>query len=230
MKISSNDPSGRSKRHETVKWSRIFCTLESSISDILILLDCTGAGSFTSTDGEGITELIAPCAYKESPNTINQPSFTGVLINTLQRLSRMPSFTANYLYNCLLKKCQAVPGSRGYKIDPIHIILGQENSPPRSIRFPTNFKPTTLSMEPGIPLQFSSRPADLDDLSSTHESGDERRMITFEPTQAPALFLTIRIHEFAELEDLSAELFREWLGGLPIPTDLVLVQWGSVSF
>jgi hypothetical protein len=230
LKFSSNYNGARSKSHSTVEWSRIFSKLESSISDVLILLDSTGAGSFTSTESNGGTELIAACAFKESLNIIKQPSFTGVLVETLQRLSRMPPFTVNYLYNCLLENCLAVREFHGRKVDPIHIILGQDKRRPRSIRFPTNFKPIRHSMGSGGPLQSSLVSTALEGVSTAEGTGDERRMVATRRSEAPALFLSIRIPEFAELEDLSTELFREWLRELPIPTDSVVVQWGTVSY
>jgi hypothetical protein len=212
-------------RHSTVHWSHIFCALESSTSDVLILLDSTGAGSFTSTKGNGVTELIAACAFKESANTAESPSFTEVVINTLQRLSRMPSFTVNYLYNCIFKKYQAFHEFRGQKVDPIRIILGQDEGRPRSIRFPTHFKPMRPSMDPGECLQ----PSFGCSVVSVDEVNDERSMVVSRPSHAPAIFLTIKIPELAGLEDLSTELFREWLRELPIPTNSVVVQSGFVS-
>ncbi len=182
-----------------------------------------------STTGRGVTELIAASAFRESSDTAKNPSFTRALINALERLSRMPSFTVNYLYNCLLEKCQADRRFRN-KIDPVHIILGQETRRLRSIRFPTSFRPENLPMDPGVFSQPFLRSAAFDDFSSGNETAVEGRLVPIRASQAPALFLTIRIPEFTEFEDLSADLFREWLRELPIPTNSVVVQWGTVSY
>jgi hypothetical protein len=227
LKLSSNFPNATSA--SPVRWSRIFTTLESSTSDVLVLLDSTGAGSFTSTEGNGVTELIAACAFKQSGNTAKLPSFTKLIVNTLQRLSIMPSFTVNYFYNCIFEKCQALREFHHHKIDPIHIILGQDKGRPRSIRFPTHFQPIKLPIDP-LPPSLGPKATALDDDTSVDEVNDERSMIVSRPSQAPALFLTIRIPELAELEDLSTGLFRDWLRELPIPTDSVVVQSGFVSY
>lgn len=224
LKPSSNFPSA-----SPVRWSRIFTTLESSTSDVLVLLDSTGAGSFTSTEGNGVTELIAACAFKRSSNTAKSPSFTKVIVNTLQRLSLMPSFTVNYFYNCIFEKCQALREFHHHKVDPIHIILGQDQGRPRSIRFPTQFRPMKLSMDP-LPPSLGPKATALDGDTSVDEVNDERSMVVSRHSQSPALFLTIRIPELAELEDLSTGLFRDWLRELPIPTDSVVVQSGFVSY
>jgi len=141
----------------------------------------------------------------------------------------MPSFTVNYLYNCLLEKCQADRKLRDSKVDPVYIILGQETPRLRSIRFPTSFRPENLQMNPGVSLQPFLGSAAFNDFSSGNETVIEGRLVPVKASQAPALFLTIRIPEFTEFEDLSADLFREWLRELPIPTDSVVVQWGTVS-
>jgi hypothetical protein len=85
-------------------------------------------------------------------------------------------------------------------------------------------------MDPGVFSQPFLRSAAFDDFSSGNETAVEGRLVPIRASQAPALFLTIRIPEFTEFEDLSADLFREWLRELPIPTNSVVVQWGTVSY
>jgi len=229
LRLSRNLPAIRTTRHSAVEWSRIFRRLESSPSDVLVLLDSTGAGSFKSTEGNGVTELIAACAFKESANRVEPGSFTKLLINTLQRLSRMRSFTINYLYNCLSEKWQGFRQLNGHNIDPIHVILGQDKGRPRSILFPTHFQPARFEIEPEESSQPSFESTASDHVSSENEKGDEGSSVVSRPAQIPALLLTIRIPELAEPEDLSTELFREWLRELPIPTDEVMLQWGHMS-
>lgn len=80
-------------------------------------------------------------------------------------------------------------------------------------------------MDPGECLQ----PSFGCSVVSVDEVNDERSMVVSRPSHAPAIFLTIKIPEIAGLEDLSTELFREWLRELPIPTNSVVVQSGFVS-
>jgi hypothetical protein len=174
--------------------------------------------------------MIAACAFQENAYSAESASFTKILINTLQRLSRMRSFTINYLYNCVFEKCQGFHQTPGHKIDPIHIILGQDKGRPRSILFPTHFKPARLAIESGGSLQPSFGSTAFDHEESGNEKGDERSLVVSRPPQVPVLLLTIRIPELAEPEDLSTELFREWLRDLPIPTDSVMLHWGFMSY
>jgi hypothetical protein len=79
-----------------VKWSGIQNTLESE-SDVLILLDCCAAGVCTTDEGNGVTELIAACAYNASANGVGAFSFTNALVAKLKHLAQWPSFTIGYL-------------------------------------------------------------------------------------------------------------------------------------
>jgi hypothetical protein len=141
----------------------------------------------------------------------------------------MPSFTVSYFYNCIFEKCQALRKFHHHKVDPIHIILGQNKGRPRCIRFPTHFQPIKVSIDSVLP-SFGPKATALDDDTPVDEVNDERSMVVSRPSQAPALFLTIKVPELAELEDLSTGLFRDWLRELPIPTDSVVVQSGFVSY
>jgi hypothetical protein len=118
-----------------VKWSGIQNTLEESLSDVLILLDCCASGVCTTDEGNGVTELIAACAYNAIANGVGPFSFTHALISRLRMLAPLPYFTIGFLYIALFTEIQSwrVEDSR-FKKAPIHLVLSQNNDRPRSIR------------------------------------------------------------------------------------------------
>jgi hypothetical protein len=120
---------------QTVKWPGIQNTLEESHSDVLILLDCCASGVCTADEGNGVTELIAACAYNAIANGVGPFSFTHALINRLRMLASLPHFTIGFLYNALFTEIQSwrIEDSR-YKKAPIHLVLSQNNERPRGIR------------------------------------------------------------------------------------------------
>jgi hypothetical protein len=125
----------RNDRCPTVKWSGIQNTLEESHSDVLILLDCCASGVCTTDEGNGVTELIAACAYNAIANGVGPLSFTHALISRLRALAPLPYFTIGFLYNALFTEIQGwrVEDPR-YKKAPVHLVLSQNNERPRSIR------------------------------------------------------------------------------------------------
>ncbi len=97
------------ERPPTVKWSGIQNALEESQSDVLILLDCCASGLSNTDEGNGVTELIASCAFNNTANGVGQFSFTHALISQLRRLVHNPFFTVGYLYNLLYAEIQRLP-------------------------------------------------------------------------------------------------------------------------
>jgi hypothetical protein len=124
-----------------VKWSGIQNTLEESHSDVLILLDCCASGVCTTDEGNGVTELIAACAYNAIANGVGPFSFTHALISRLRILASLPYFTIGFLYNALFTEIQSwrIEDSR-YKKAPIHLVLSQNNERPRSIRLSSRLR------------------------------------------------------------------------------------------
>ncbi|TVY45494.1 hypothetical protein LSUB1_G000873 [Lachnellula subtilissima] len=259
------------ERPPTVKWSGIQNALEESPSDVLILLDCCASGLSNtdeggkslnkllklSTDwlssGNGVTELLAACAFNSIANGVGLYSFTHALISQLQKLARMPAFTVGYLYNLIFAEIQSLQiDDAQRKKAPIHLVLSQDHRLPRSIRIsakpphPNINRPSIPSFPGRNPLgstTWNYDPASLpQDSLSSQSSG--RSSGVFSPDsndgasssssisqipEYPRLLFSIRISEDIKPNELSPELFAEWLGTLPLSTNSVRVEAGFAS-
>jgi hypothetical protein len=140
-----------------VKWSAIQSLLEQDRSDALILLDCCASGTANTSEGNGVTELIAACAWNETANGVGQYSLTRNLIIELELLSRKPSFSIGELYRNIYVRTQVrmpeAVNTRGEEIErhptPIHLILTQVRPNPRSIHL--SVLPTSESRSKDLP-------------------------------------------------------------------------------
>ncbi|KAN0116756.1 hypothetical protein V8E51_002733 [Hyaloscypha variabilis] len=103
--------------------------------------DCCASGVCTTDEGNGVTELIAACAYNAIANGVGRFSFTHALISRLRMLASLPYFTIGFLYNSLFTEIQSwrIEDSR-YKKAPIHLVLSQNNERPRSIRLSSRLR------------------------------------------------------------------------------------------
>ena len=92
----------------TVTCSGIRSVLEQAFSDILILLDCCGAGGMHEGVGNGVTELIAVCTYDSRANGVGPFSFTNSLIADLRVMAlKGKVFSAAVLFGCLYERMQS---------------------------------------------------------------------------------------------------------------------------
>ena len=207
-------------RCPTVKWSGIQNTLEESESDVLILLDCCASGVCTTDEGNGVTELIAACAYNSTANGVGLFSFTHALNEKLRFLSGWPSFTIGYLYNSLFTEIQSwrISDSR-HKKAPVHLVLSQNHEHPRSIRISSNIRNTGASQG----SDSGSGP-----INPATDVACAIAPISKLP-EYPRLLFSIRIDENVKPTELSTEFFADWLRELPMSTSLVRVEAGFAS-
>lgn len=124
----------KQERCSAVKWSGIQNSLEESRSDVFILLDCCASGVCTTDEGNGVTELIAACAYNAIANGVGSYSFTHALITKLRLMAYLPYFNIGYLYNAIYTEVSSwrIEDPR-FKKAPIHLVLSQNQSLSRSI-------------------------------------------------------------------------------------------------
>lgn len=142
-------------------------------------------GVCTTDEGNGVTELIAACAYNAIANGVGPFSFTHALIAKLRLVAQLPGFNTGFLYNAIFTEVQGwrIEDSR-FKKAPIHLVLSQDQRQPRSIRLSKQlkllsredlFEPTPSSTQ--IPpltkvasLPLPKEPASLGDASSTSQN------------------------------------------------------------
>ncbi|KAH8775791.1 hypothetical protein F5882DRAFT_268098, partial [Hyaloscypha sp. PMI_1271] len=219
-----------------VKWSGIQNTLEESRSDVLILLDCCASGVCTTDEGNGVTELIAACAYNGIANGVGPFSFTHALISRMRMLASLPYFTIGFLYNALFTEIQSwrIEDSR-HKKAPIHLVLSQNNERPRSIRLSSL---NTTSIPPSASMSSHQTPSSNDSTASSQTSANRRESglwLSSSPTSSielpeyPRLLFNIRIQEDVKFGDLSIEMFTDWLRDVPVSSSLVRVEAGFAS-
>jgi ankyrin repeat protein len=253
--MSPSRRNSRTERCPTVKWSGIQNSLEESRSDVLILLDCCASGVCTTDEGNGVTELIAACAYNAITNGVGPFSFTHALIAKLRLLAQLQHFTIGYLYNALFTEIQ------GWRIEeachkkaPVYLILSQNSDLPRSIRLSSHSKmmqksggcASTTDLSNIIPPTCqdttqisnslagnisSSEESDAKDISplSLDTSPPSSMKSMSQLPEYPRLLFSIRIDEDVKPGELSAELFTDWLREIPVVASLVRVEAGFAS-
>ena len=200
-----------------------------------------------------MTELLAACAFNSSANGVGPYSFTHALISQLRKLVLMPSFTVGYLYNLLFTEIQSLRiDDAQRKKAPIHLVLTQDHRLPRSIRISAKLpnskinRPSVHPISGHIPLAdncWNLEPTSVPQDSSSSQSS-ERSSGVFSPdindrvsssssisqlTEYPRLLFSIRISENIKPNELSPELFADWLGTLPLSTKSVRVEAGFAS-
>lgn len=172
-------------RCPTVKWSGIQNALEESQSDVLIVLDCCASGmsntdegkhilihlihcsiALTISAGNGVTELLAACAFNSIANGVGPFSFTHALISQLRKLVYVPVFSIGYLYNLLFTEIQSwrLENSQ-HKKAPIHLVLTQDHRLPRSITLSAKRPTLQPGFQPLGSLSNETRPSADDSIS-----------------------------------------------------------------
>lgn len=225
-----------------MKWSGIQNTLEESRSDVLILLDCCASGICTTDEGNGSTELIAACAYNAIANGVGPFSFTHALNAKLRSMAQMPYLNVGYLYNSVFTEVQSwrIEDSR-FKKAPIHLVLAQNHEWPCSIRLPNfsrahssgsvpqNLRDVAIATSIGPSSSGESRAATGNSIFSQNVSLPSSMSSTSRIQEYPRLLFSIRIQEDVNPNELSSELFADWLRQIPLSTNQVRVEAGFKS-
>ncbi|KUJ18943.1 uncharacterized protein LY89DRAFT_667987 [Mollisia scopiformis] len=239
-------------RCPTIRWSGIQSTLEESQSDVLILLDCCAAGVCTTDEGNGVTEMLAACAFNVIANGVGQFSFTHALNEKLRLLSTLPGFTIGYLYNAIFSYIQnwRLEDSR-FKKPPVHLVLSQNPKLPPSIRLGKLSKARNDEHEeqfrkPSLPsgqgasnsssVGLASMPSPAPSITLSSQAAlniDSTPETSLSPENQlpdwPRLLLSIRFSETVKPSELSTELFAEWLRSVPALANAVRVEAGFAS-
>ncbi|KAH7378069.1 hypothetical protein BKA64DRAFT_687860 [Cadophora sp. MPI-SDFR-AT-0126] len=240
------------ERCPTVKWSGIQNTLEESRSDVLILLDCCASGVCTTDEGNGVTELIAACAYNAIANGVGPFSFTHALNAKLRMMARLPHFTVGYLFNAIFTEVQGWRSEDSrYKKAPVHLVLSQNLDHPRSIRLSKlpeengSPAPTVSQHQVSSTLNASSNILQIHGATKS-TSGESDNVSNASPLSRnlspsssatsvaplplyPRLLFSIRVTEDVKPNDLCPDLFSDWLRQIPISASLVRVEAGFAS-
>jgi hypothetical protein len=230
----------------TVKWSGIQNVLEESQSDVLLLLDCCHAGSANTNEGNGVTEVISACPYNSNANGVGPYSFTHALVIELEALANRAEFSTGELYNNIYCRTQIRLPDDGAGTErhppPIHLVLSNDSKFRRSIHLARRLSPGDGGKMPSA-LEVNEPPLDENnartssDTSSTLDKGEDHEDSISSSTgeirtlkEVPRLALAIRFNENLRLEDLSTDLFIEWLRTIPVVAQQVRVEAGFDSF
>ncbi|KAE8443543.1 hypothetical protein EG329_001783 [Mollisiaceae sp. DMI_Dod_QoI] len=236
-------------RQPTVKWSGIQNALEESQSDVLVLLDCCASGLSNTDEGNGVTELLAACAFNNSANGVGPFSFTHSLVSQLRNLANMPCFTIGYLYNTIFTEIQGLPVKAAeFRKPPIHLVLTQDHRLPRSITLSPNrlriqdipdisgLVPSSKSSNHTTSLFVQSgnssaaSPADSSPSLSNGRSNSASPATSMSSlSEYPRLLFSIRISEDIKPNDLSTGILTDWLSTLPIEAKAIRVEAGFAS-
>jgi choline dehydrogenase-like flavoprotein len=195
--------------------------LEIAQSDVLILLDCGYVGTTSSSQGNGVTELIAASTHG-LPTNNERYSFTRELGIELRELSKLPSFSIGTLYQNIFCRVQSQMGEEGQEqVAPVYLPLTQEDSRfPRSIRLSTHQRGT-----PGHSTGDDPSASNGASLSPSFQSPS-----TITPGELPRIAFAIRLSEDFQVGDLSSDLFLEWLRRIPASVAEVKIEAGFHSY
>jgi hypothetical protein len=239
----------------TVKWSGIQNILEEAQSDVLLLLDCCNAGTANTNEGEGLTELISACAWNSEANGVGPYSFTNALVIELQDLAKRPFFSTGELYGNIFSRIQGRMPENGMERHPapVHLVLTNDSQYPRSIQLSKRFGKAEIgnAICDASDLSMPSR-ADLSDLGeeapwqmrglsmstlandqglsieSANQINDLHRATS--ELKVPRLAFAIRLRDNIKADELSTDLFLEWLRHIPAIAEQVKVEAGFDSF
>ncbi|KAF8866141.1 hypothetical protein BDZ45DRAFT_333428 [Acephala macrosclerotiorum] len=242
----------RDKKYPTVQWSGVQNVLEQAESDVLILLDCCHAATATTSEGNGVTEMISACAYNAIANGVGYYSFTKELTIELRELSRRPSFPVADLFRNVFSRIQARRPEDGRERHPapVHLSLTQDNPDfPRSIQLsvrPGHIKKPQSSNEDssncaqivesdsGDPERgrgaTPSRPAGTEQLINDTTEAFPAKSISKLSAQKPRILLAVRLRDDCRSGELSVGLFKDWLRDMPAVAEEVKVEAGFGSF
>jgi len=229
--------------------------LEQAESDVLILLDCCHAATATTSEGNGVTEMISACAYNATANGVGYYSFTRELTIELRELSRRPSFTVAHLFRNAFSRIQARRPEDGRERHPapVHFSLTQDNPEfPRSIQLsvrPGHKKKPRLSNDEALTLARMlgsdpkdvetatghrgvtfSRPVENEQLVNDTNEAFSVQPISKLPFQTPRILLAVRLKDDCCGAELSINLFKNWLRDMPTVAEEVKVEAGFGSY
>lgn len=205
-----------------------------------------------SVIGNGVTELLAACAFNNIANGVGPYSFTHALISQLRKLAHLPFFTVGHLYNLLFAKVQSFEiDDISRKKAPIHLVLTQDRLLPRSIRISARRPHPHLSRAsnhiisgrtPSSNNEWNSEAAYVEQdtpspqtsqtstgIFSLESGGESSSSSITQISEYPRILLSIRVSENIKPSELSPELFAEWLGTIPLSTKSVRVEAGFAS-
>jgi hypothetical protein len=236
----------------TVKWGGIQSILEEAKSDVLLLLDCCHAGTANTNVGEGVTELISACAWNSEANGVGPYSFTNALVIELQDLVKKPSFSTGELYSNIFSRIQARMPENGAERHPapVHLILTNDSNYRRSIQLsrllvPEDIRingPELLPQPKSHPIgtgegrQFPMHGANISSIANGHGLNDSSAVEEVNTpastiqAKVPRLAFAIRLSDNFQVDQLSTDLFLEWLRHIPTIADQVKVEAGFDSF
>jgi hypothetical protein len=207
--------------------------LEESQSDVLLLLDCCHAGIANTNEGNGVTEVISACPYSSNANGVGPYSFT-----------RRAEFSTGELYNNIYCRTQIRLPDDGAGTErhppPIHLVLNNDSKYRRSIHLARRLSPGNDG-SPRSTLEVNEPPFDENNTENTFEicsTLDEGQYESSSPPtcetrpvkEVPRLALAIRFNDDLRLEDLSTDLFIDWLRTMPVVAQQVRVEAGFDSF
>jgi hypothetical protein len=210
-----------------------------------------------TNDGEGVTELISACTWNSEANRVGPYSFTHALVVELQELGRKPSFSTGELYSNTFSRIQVrMPESgRERHPAPVHLVLTNESPHRRSVSIskrevlkktdqaaPGSVENTQSGYDPegsgpskilAIPNMRGSAMSSLTDTTniradtpSPAEDGHETAL----SKDLPRLAFAIRLRDDFGVDQLSTDLFLEWLRNIPTIANKVKVEAGFHSF
>jgi hypothetical protein len=218
--------------------------LEEAQSDVLLLLDCCKAGTANTNEGNGITELISACGYSSIANGVGPYSFTHALVIELEALARRAEFSTGELYTNIYCRTQIRLPDDGAGTErhppPIHLVLNNDSPYRRSIHLARRPGPgdgakpcaTPEVDDPSIDeIQTRNSSATHPTLAEgQYESSSSSEYEVRAVKEVPRLALAIRFNDDLRLEDLSTDLFIEWLRTIPVVAQQVRVEAGFDSF
>jgi hypothetical protein len=238
------------ERCPTVKWSGIQSSLEEAQSDVLLLLDCCAAGTANTNEGNGVTELLAACAFNGIANGVGPYSFTHALINQLRLLSSTSCFSTAILFNRLYTEIEGwrLIG-KDFQRPPVHLVLSQDAQLPRSIQLSVQ-RPATKDSNVNrsvsdaesqasacgnehSPLTESQTSSSSDDLRTLQSDASDASSNTSNTSLSldafPRLLFSVHIRENLDCSQLSQPLFLDWLRMIPVLADKVTIEAGFAS-
>lgn len=167
-------------------------------------------------------------------------------------MSRLPHFTVGQLYNAIFTEIQ------GLKLDdekhrkvPVHLALSQNPEWPRSIRLANYSKgnrregtdelaafPPSTGASSAQPLEApsgsetprqSSHPPDSASPFSKQTSPSSSETSLSQLPEYPRLLFSVRLGEDVKPNELSEDLFADWLRSIPVSASLIRVEAGFAS-
>lgn len=220
-------------------WSGIQTSLEQALSDVLVLLDCCGAGRVHIGEGNGVTELIAACNYEASANGVGIYSFTHHLVTELRLLcSTKGYFTAADLWGHIYNRMQShiAQGVQNERYPaPVHFFITADKNFPRSIHlsplpvYSSIQRPKTgvgdSASKAALPTLKRAIPPTEGNSSSkrlcgtpinhSNLNGSIPETNLGDQCDQRTMLFAIRLEETMSTNDLALEAFEEWFRNVP---------------